>query len=423
MDASSRADTGIDASPAIDASSRRESGADASDASHCEPGASAFYLATDGADTNPCTVSEPCLTFEQGQKMMAASSTIKTTYVRAGTYARTTEYTFNDGEMWLGYPCDPPHSATIDATALTAGGAAFHCDGCSNVAMWNFTFSGAPTFNGGAWSDSDILIEAGNGVYVDNNVFTGNLAAYNESDIYSFNGNDIYIRGNVFQGTASGEPISTPYTQAGTYSGLYITDNSFSGCQRWCVETQIQVTTSFAVSDLHIDRNTFTAFQGPNGQCGDGDHYTGAISAAGPASTSAQWATKSTIWGNTFTAPSTNNNCIWGIEVGWTGTSVEYNTLSYVGAAMAIAGMPGTEVENNTMILLTSGSHSPNCGGGGCAFIPDGGYNGTEWVGVNTINGTAVTGCVAPFCALGHGPYGTRPSVTTPSTAYTGDAP
>jgi hypothetical protein len=393
------------------------------DAARCMPDASAFYVATTGSDSNACTFAAPCLTFEKAQAMMMASSTVKTTYVRGGTYVRTAGYTFNDGENWLGYPCDPPHSATIDATGLTAGGAAFQCDGCSDVVMYNFTFSGAPTYNGGAWSDTNVLIQGGaNDVYIDNNVFTGNLAAYNETDIYSFNSNNIYIRGNTFLSSASGEPISTPYTQAGTYSGLFITDNVIAGCQRWCIESQIQLTT-ITVSDLHIDRNTLTGFEDPKNQCSDGDHFIGAISAAGPASTSVEWNTGSTIWGNTLTVPSTTTSCIWGIEIGWTGTSVEYNTFADVGVAMAIGGMPGTEMENNTLTLITTGSQQPGCGGGACAFIEDGGYNGLEWIGTNSINGTKVTGCASPFCAFTHAAYGTKPMVNTPSAPYNGLAP
>jgi hypothetical protein len=409
-----------DASIQPDGASRTEAG---EDGPRCMPDASAFFIAPTGSDTNACTRTEPCLTFEKAQEMMTASSTVKTTYARAGTYTRTIGYSFRTGENWLGYPCDPPHSATIDATGLSSGGPAFHCDGCSDVVMWNFTFSGAPAYDSGAWSDTNVLIEGGaNDVHIDDNVFTGNLAAYDETDIYSFDSSNIYIRGNTFQSSASGEPISTPYTQAGTYSGLFITDNVIAGCQRWCIESQIQLAT-ITVENLHIDRNTLKDFADPKNQCGDGDHYVGGISAAGPASTSVQWNTGSTIWGNTLTAPSTTTSCIWGIEVGWTGTSVEYNTFADVGVAMAIGGMPGTEMENNSLTLITSGSQQPSCGGGACAFIEDGGYNGLEWIGVNTIDGTKVTGCASPFCAFTHAPYGTRPAVNTPSMPYDGSSP
>ena len=98
-----------------------------------------FYLAPGGSDSNACTLAAPCLTFEKAQAMMAASASIKTTYVRAGSYARTAAYAFGNGESWLGYPCDPPHSPTVDATGLTTGGPAFKCDSCSDVVLWNFT--------------------------------------------------------------------------------------------------------------------------------------------------------------------------------------------------------------------------------------------------------------------------------------------
>ncbi len=421
-DASAEASTGPDSFSPPDSASDAQGVADASDGGPCVVSAPGFYLAPGGSDSNPCTLAAPCLTFEKAKTMMAASGTIKTTYVRAGTYARTAAYAFDDGETWLGYPCDPPHSATVDATGLTMGGPAFKCESCSNVTLWNFTFVGAPTFDGGAWSDANILLSAATNVHIDDNVFTGNLVSYSESDVYSFNGSGIYIRGNSFESDASGEPVSAPYTQAGTYAGLFVTDNTFTGCQRFCVESQIQLTT-IAVSDLHIDRNTFTDFQGPNGTCGNGDHYIGAISAAGPPSASAEWATGATLWGNTITLPSTNDNCVWGIEVGWTGTAVEHNTIAYTGVAMAIGGMPGTEIENNTLTLLASGSIQGGCGGGACAFIKDGGYNGSEWIGANTINGSMVSGCLAPFCAAGHGPYGTQPPVSTPSVVYTGAFP
>ncbi len=421
-DASADASSTPDASPPLDGASDALAATDASDGGACAVSAPGFYLAPGGSDSNACTLASPCRTFEKAQAMMAASSTIKTTYVRAGTYARAGAYTFADGESWLGYPCDPPHSATVDATNLSTGGPAFKCNSCSNVVLWNFTFVGAPTFDGGAWSDTNILLSAATNVHIDDNVFTGNLVSYSESDVYSFNGNDVYIRGNTFESATSGEPVSAPYTQAGTYAGLFITDNTFTGCQRFCVEGQIQLTT-IAVSDLHIDRNTFTDFQGPSGSCGNGDHYIGAISAAGPPSASAEWATNATLWGNTLTLPSTNDNCVWGIEVGWTGTAVEYNTIAYTGVAMAIGGMPGTEIENNTLTLLASGSLQGGCAGGACAFIKDGGYNASEWIGANLINGSTVSGCVAPFCATGHGPYGTKPAVSTPSVAYAGAFP
>jgi hypothetical protein len=390
--------------------------AGALDGSSCSVTTPALYISPNGDDTKGCSFEQPCQTFEGAQKAMASSS-VKTTYVRAGTYLRSQTYVFGDGETWLGYPCDGPQSAIIDATGMQTG-PAFSCEGCSNVVLWGFKFLSAPM------KGNNITLAGGRNVHIDNNVFSGNLPSYDESDIQSFNGNDIYIRGNTFESDASAEPISTPFTETGSFAGLNITDNSFNGCQRWCVESQIQLT-SISVSDLHIDRNTFTNFQGPNNQCGDGDHYYGAVAAEGPAMASGQWATNATIWGNTLTLPSGTNSCVGGINASWTGTSVEYNTMSYVGAGFSIGQTPGTEFENNTLTLRTTGSVE-NCSSAGsaCAFTSGSGYDGAEWIGVNTINSSQVTGCATPFCSTGHGAYGAQPtSPSMPTAAYDGGVP
>ncbi len=48
--------------------------------------ASGFYVATNGDDKNPGTLSQPFATFSKAQQAMRASSSVKTTYIRAGTY-------------------------------------------------------------------------------------------------------------------------------------------------------------------------------------------------------------------------------------------------------------------------------------------------------------------------------------------------
>src|SRR5271170_1217832 len=95
---------------------------------------SAFYVATTGDDTNPGTLAMPFLTLGQAQKAMRASSTIKTTYVRAGTYkppqaggtcvwgnasGSSIELTSADqGETWSFYPPDGYGSAILDGQSI-----------------------------------------------------------------------------------------------------------------------------------------------------------------------------------------------------------------------------------------------------------------------------------------------------------------
>jgi hypothetical protein len=118
----------------------------------------------------------------------------------------------------------------------------------------------------------------------------------------------------------------------------------------------------------------------------------------------------STIYGNTFNG--TSGYAQWGIEVsspGPAGVSVEQNTMTNVDAPITIGQAVGTEIENNTLTNWGNDSfHS-------CAYNKDGGYNATEWIGTNTLNGSQVTG---DYGCLGHGAYGQKPAVCTPSTPY-----
>jgi len=134
-------------------------------------------------------------------------------------------------------------------------------------------------------------------------------------------------------------------------------------------------------------------------------------------------ATNSTIWGNTFTAPTNNPNCVWGAEVQWGAVTVKNNQSNWMGATFALGAIPNAVIENNTMSLLTSGSLEGPCGGRACAFRTNGTHNGTEWIGVNTINGSSVTGCQSPFCAFAPQSYGTKPTVWSPSTPYSPGGP
>jgi hypothetical protein len=107
-----------------------------------------FYVATNGDDNNPGTLSHPFATFSKAQKAMRASSSIKTTYIRAGTYkpepvtascmngdgsGSSVELTrADDGETWSVYPPDGYNSAILDgqSTVGNSGGAGGNGTGC-----------------------------------------------------------------------------------------------------------------------------------------------------------------------------------------------------------------------------------------------------------------------------------------------------
>ncbi len=89
--------------------------------------ATGFYVETDGNDNNPGTLSEPFATVRRAQQAMRDSSSIKTTYLRAGTYKPETGVGCNNGagasvyltvtdngETWSYYPPDGFNSAILD---------------------------------------------------------------------------------------------------------------------------------------------------------------------------------------------------------------------------------------------------------------------------------------------------------------------
>jgi hypothetical protein len=108
--------------------------------------AAGFYVATNGDDDNPGTLFQPFATLGKAQQAMRASSTAKTTYIRAGTYKPPTVkgcqngggasvyLTARDnGETWSFYPPDGYNSAILDgqSTVGNSGGTGGNGTGCA----------------------------------------------------------------------------------------------------------------------------------------------------------------------------------------------------------------------------------------------------------------------------------------------------
>jgi hypothetical protein len=102
------------------------------------PTVSAFYVATNGSDSNPGTLAAPFATLGKCQTAMRNSGTIKTCYIRAGTYngsgvgyntvTITTYFSVNaalyltsadNGETWSYYPPDGADTAIFDGNSGT----------------------------------------------------------------------------------------------------------------------------------------------------------------------------------------------------------------------------------------------------------------------------------------------------------------
>ena len=125
-----------------------------------------FNVSTSGNDANPGTLAAPFATFAKAQAAMQASSTIKTTYVRGGTYTPsavvvgggpTTAAIYltpaDNSETWSYYPGDGDSTAVINGRAtqgcLNSSGLTYGLwiEGGSNItvnglAFENYTGSG-----------------------------------------------------------------------------------------------------------------------------------------------------------------------------------------------------------------------------------------------------------------------------------------
>jgi hypothetical protein len=290
------------------------------------------------------------------------------------------------------------------------------------------------TITGGA---TNILFYAGaNGLWILNNIITNTSCPSNQVSVQGYNSNWVYFQGNQVSGCAGGsgntsDTVGLYLDDGASHVALYFTDNIINGCNRFCIELAGQPGTT--AGGEHFDRNTFSNFDG--GATGgtactpSGGNATAALSAVVPGTT----APTNTIWGNHLIVPASDKSCVWGVETAAGYTSIQYNEMDYVGQAFVIGTSSGTGIQNNTILLNTTGMPSVGYlpGGAGTAEAQDGGYNATEWVGSNTINGTVVnsgclnsTGTGAPkYC----GPatvspwpvsFGTQPTVVQPSPIY-----
>jgi parallel beta-helix repeat protein len=117
----------------------------------------AFYVSPSGNDSDPGTLAKPFLTLEKAQSAMQASASIKTTYLRAGTYELSASSgtsncdwgmgstainlgSTDSGETWSYYPPDGFASAVIDGGS-TSGTTGVACAFAANNAS-NLTFIG-----------------------------------------------------------------------------------------------------------------------------------------------------------------------------------------------------------------------------------------------------------------------------------------
>ena len=138
----------------------------------------AFYVAPNGNDNNAGSLSSPFASLGRAQRAMRASSTIKTTFIRAGTYNSMPMVTLNpgiapthtalmltsadNGETWSFYPPDGYNTAILNgnSTDLCQNASvldyAIFIEGGSNITIdglyfENFTFGAIALHGGTDW--------------------------------------------------------------------------------------------------------------------------------------------------------------------------------------------------------------------------------------------------------------------------------
>jgi hypothetical protein len=183
-----------------------------------------------------------------------------------------------------------------------------------------------------------------------------------------WNTQNTYIQKNTikngYQGITWRTNKNTP-----ALSQLVLSDNTITGMSRMGIETGFLG----AVSNMHMDRNTLSGIATTAiswiGNVGSGSTCYGNVINNAPVAIE---------YGNGFKAP---------FKVWLAGNQINGGKWGF-----SISHCPGSVTEQN---VFTKNANP---------FSPDGGYDKTEWIGVNTINGKQVTGW------SGH-TYGPRPAL------------
>jgi parallel beta-helix repeat protein len=328
--------------------------------------AAQFYVSPNGNDNNPGTLSAPFRTLARAQAAMRTVPLAnRDAYLLSGTYTITSPLRLtsaDDGETWSTSSRSAARSAVLlngpsDQKIFDVG-----YYGINNTqSVKNITFSNL-TFNGGSSGGNAIWIDGyANGVYVRNNSF---LNHSNGSDLYIYNSDNIYFQDNT-SGPNELEPVAGHVTDNKSHSGIFITDNKISGFNRFGVELQKNSAGYF--QDVHIDRNVVNISARGNPA---GNEVFSLVSGPSPLG--------NTVWGNTVTGVRGDNQVF--LELSANNTSVEHNSVSQMDWGISFSSTLGSEVEDNTFTNV------------GAAFGRDGGYNDTQWVGVNEVNGVSEVG-------------------------------
>jgi hypothetical protein len=208
-----------------------------------------FYVATNGNDNNPGTLSEPFQTLARAQKAMKASSSVKTTYVRAGTYKPAVGKGCNfgagasiyltasdEGETWSYYPPDGYDSAIINGQSSVgnSGGNGGNGTGCafSSSSVSNITIVGLQFEN---YLYSVFSADAGTNLkFVDNVVHNVTAARWGAGAVAAVCAPGIQIKNNYMYNLAyAGMELETNSTCPNGISNDLLSGNVIINSCTW----------------------------------------------------------------------------------------------------------------------------------------------------------------------------------------------
>jgi hypothetical protein len=250
----------------------------------------------------------------------------------------------------------------------------------SNVTISNCVIDG--NSGGPGTTDGAIYLDGySSGIHIANNTFQNWRRA---GDLYLWLANESFVQNNVF--TNGYQPVSWMSDPGSNLLDmLVVSDNNITNYSRMGIETGFSAT----VADIHIDRNvTNNTHDMPLSIIGDIGNNGGSAN--------------STIWGNMLLCGNCAN-AIFEVGVQDTGkapfdVTVSGNSIYNTVWGMTISSSLGVAILNNTFSNITNGP-----------FGEDGGWDGTEWIGTNTVNGSPQVGWP------GH-TYGAEPPTYSPST-------
>jgi Right handed beta helix region len=330
----------------------------------------AFYVSTTGNDSNAGTVSAPFLTLGKAQSAMQASSSIKTTYIRAGSYTLPTLDcgssscglslgTADDGETWSYYPPDGVDSADFSGGGTSSGGGLVTAISVSadnvtinGLSIHDFQYAGI----GSGGGVNNLLVENNlifNGYYYSGSSNPGGISCYGC-------GNTTLSHNVIHDMAQFGVSMSNVN---GDISNLLVTGNVvYNTC------TAIADCGALYVQDT---KATATSLQFLNNYVHDGNTFAGLGSNYGCALYADDCTSNVTESGNVITGRNGSNTLMihGGSNVHQIGNLTDLGTYAQHVAVFQTSGvagcssatMSGNEYENN--IILGAG------GGGGYSLL------------------------------------------------------